>query len=495
MIVNFLTSRIFRPGLLVCLLAVTGCVPLQALQPVDPHAVQVSLPAHWAGQTSNDTSNDATDASSATTLQQHWWRQFADAQLDALIEQSLQSAHDLRLVRSRLQQARAALDQAEAGLWPSLGASAGANRGRSGYNSPQTQYSAGFDASWEPSIFGGLRDGVQAAEFDLAASTANLAHAQVSLAAEVALNYISLRNLQQRLHIARSNLKTQEDTWQLVSWRHQAGLASALEVEQATANLANTRAGIPGLEASIAAAMHRLAVLSGRTPDSLQQTLSIVRELPSTNTIIGIPIPAETLAQRPDVLAARLALAAELARLDQRRAEAWPSLRLSGSLGWRAASTSALGSGANVAASLAASLATTLFDGGRIRARIAAQDASAEQALISYEKTLLTALEEVENALSEQAAARTRLQARQQAATAAARAAELAQQMYRSGMVDFQRTLDSERSRLSAEDSAATAQADELNALIRLYKALGGGWQPSAGPDAAPLPDQAEQAS
>jgi outer membrane protein TolC len=150
---------------------------------------------------------------------------------------------------------------------------------------------------------------------------------------------------------------------------------------------------------------------------------------------------------------------------------------LSGSLGWRAASTGALGSGANVAASLAASLAATLFDGGRIRARIAAQDAAAEQALIAYEKSILSALEEVENALAEQAAAQTRSQARTQAAAAAARAAALAQQMYRSGMVDFQRTLDAERTRLSSEDSEATARADELTALIRLYKALGGGWQ------------------
>jgi NodT family efflux transporter outer membrane factor (OMF) lipoprotein len=460
-----------RGGLWLALLAQTACVPLQTLQPRAAHEVQVQLPAQWSV---------AAGEPAGAAVQQQWWRQFADPQLDSLIERSLQSAHDLRLVRARLQQARAALDLAEAGLWPSLGVSAGATRGRSGYASPQTQYAAGFDASWEPSIFGGQRDGVSAAEFDLAASEATLGNAQVSLAAEVALNYVSLRNLQQRLQIARSNLAAQEDTWQLVSWRKQAGLDSELELEQATANLANTRAGIPGLQASLAAAMHRLAVLTGQPPASLQADLAPARALPTTPTMVGLPIPADTLNQRPDVRAARLALAAELARLDQRRADAWPSLRLSGSLAWRAASTSALGSGANVAATLAANLAATLFDGGRIRARIAAQDASAEQALVNYEKTILTALEEVENALAEQAAAQTRLQARRQAATAAARAAQLAQQMYRSGLVDFQRTLDSERTRLSAEDSAATAQADELNALIRLYKALGGGWQASA---------------
>ena len=456
---------------LLALLMQTACVPLQALQPRTTHELQVPLPAQWSV---------AAGEPAGAAVQQQWWRQFADPQLDSLIAQALQSAHDLRTVRTRLQQARAALDLAEAGLWPSIGVSTGATRGRSGHASPQTQYSAGFDASWEPSIFGGQRDGVSAAEFDLAASQASLSNAQVSITAEVALNYISLRNLQQRLQIARNNLKAQEQTWQLVSWRKQAGLANALELEQATTNLANTRAGIPGLESSIAAAMHRLAVLTGQPPNSLQAELSSVRGLPTTTAITGLPIPADTLNQRPDVRAAQLVLAAELARLDQRRAEAWPSLRLSGSLGWRAATTSALGSGANVAASLAASLATTLFDAGRIRARIAAQDASAEQALIAYEKTILTALEEVENALSEQAAAQTRLQAREQAAAAATRAAELAQQMYRTGLADFQRTLDTERSRLSAEDSAATAQADELNALIRLYKALGGGWQASA---------------
>lgn len=260
-----------RGGLWLALLAQTACVPLQTLQPRAAHEVQVQLPAQWSV---------AAGEPAGAAVQQQWWRQFADPQLDSLIERSLQSAHDLRLVRARLQQARAALDLAEAGLWPSLGVSAGATRGRSGYASPQTQYAAGFDASWEPSIFGGQRDGVSAAEFDLAASEATLGNAQVSLAAEVALNYVSLRNLQQRLQIARSNLAAQEDTWQLVSWRKQAGLDSELELEQATANLANTRAGIPGLQASLAAAMHRLAVLTGQPPASLQADLAPARAQP-----------------------------------------------------------------------------------------------------------------------------------------------------------------------------------------------------------------------
>ncbi|KYC29429.1 Efflux transporter, outer membrane factor lipoprotein, NodT family [Sterolibacterium denitrificans] len=464
-------STFCRLGLL---LALAGCVPLQALRPATPHASQLQLPAQWSAAVP---ALAPALAPAGAAVQMQWWQQFGDATLDTLMAQALQSAHDLRTAQSRLQQARAALDLAEAGLAPSIGASAGANRARSGHASPQTQYTAGFDASWEPSIFGGQRDAVSAAEFDLEASAASLDAARVSLAAEVALNYVNLRSLQQRLQIARSNLVAQEETWQLVSWRNQAGLASELELEQASANLASTRASLPGLESGIAAAMHRLAVLSGQPPASLRDRLAPAQPLPGAQALTRLPIPADTLRQRPDVRAAELGLAAELARLDQRRADAWPSLKLSGSLGWRAASTGALGSGANVAASLAASLAATLFDGGRIRARIDAQDAAAEQALIAYEKSILTALEDVENALAEQAAAQTRSQARSQAAAAAARAAALAQQMYRSGMVDFQRTLDAERTRLSSEDSEATARADELTALIRLYKALGGGWQ------------------
>lgn len=474
-------SATCRLGLLLPLLALTGCVPLQVLQPRVPHEMQVQLPAQWSA----GDAQPAAAGAAVQTVQAQWWQQFEDAALNGLIDQALNSAHDLRTAQVRLQQARAALDLVEAGLAPSVGASLGANRGRSGYGSPQTQYSAGFDASWEPSIFGGQRDAVTAAELDLEASAASLGSAKVSLAAEVALNYISLRSLQQRLQIARSNLTAQEETWQLVSWRNQAGLASALELEQATANLAGTRATLPGLASGIAAAMHRLAVLTGQPPASLRGSLAQAQALPSAQAIRDLPIPADTLRQRPDVRVAELGLAAELARLDQRRAEAWPSLRLSGSLGWKAASVSALGSGANVAASLATSLAATLFDGGRIRVRIAAQDATAEQALINYEKSILTALEDVENALAEQGAAQARLQARTQAATAAARAAELAQQMYRSGMVDFQRTLDAERTRLSSEDSEATARADELTALIRLYKALGGGWQAASADYAA----------
>jgi len=412
-----------------------------------------------------------------------WWERLEDPVLSGLIEDSLAGSLDLRSAQARLRQARALRAIAGADRFPTVSASAAASRARGsqqaiGGGRTTELYSAGFDARWEPDIFGGVRRGIEAAQADLEASEASLQNTRVSLVAEVALNYVEVRAFQARLAIAQANLASQSETFQLTDWRAQAGLAGALDVEQARAQLEQTRAQIPSLESSLAQAEHRLAVLLGRTPGALRERLAVRGPVPAPPQRIAVGIPADTLRQRPDVRAAERSLAAETARIGQAQAARYPAFALTGSIGVEALSASALGAGGAAASSLAASVATVLFDGGRLRQQVEAQSAVAEQALVSYENAILAALEEVENALVGLSNGQRRAAALRTAVEAARNAALLARQRYASGLIDFLTLLDAERTLLTIEDSLAATQAESASALIQLYKALGGGWSP-----------------
>jgi NodT family efflux transporter outer membrane factor (OMF) lipoprotein len=322
-----------------------------------------------------------------------------------------------------------------------------------------------------------VRSGVEAAEADARAAQENLADVQVSLAAEAALAYIDLRSLQARLAIARNNLATQLETLQLAQWRVQAGLATSVELEQARAASEQTAAQIPALESGIAQAQHGLAVLAGQAPGALQTMLADVHPVPQVSGELALSIPAETLRQRPDVRAAEQRISAALARVSQADAARYPGFRLGGSLGLRALTLSGLtGSGA-VFNALLASVSVPLFDGGAARAQVRAQEAALEQARLAYQSTVLTALQDVENALVALRSDRERLARLQNATEAAANAALLAQQRYASGLIDFQVVLETQRTLLSTQDSVAGIYASLATDHVRLYKALGGGWQ------------------
>jgi NodT family efflux transporter outer membrane factor (OMF) lipoprotein len=462
-----------RPLLFVALLAVLG--GCSRIPPLPDSAREMALPGAWA-------TADAAIKPAAVGDLSTWWRQMGDPVLDELIERALTSAPDMRTAQARLKQVRAGRDLAVAGLFPSLAASASAMRTKTGTaagggGASQTLYTAGFDASWEPSIFGGQRDAASGAEADLAASVATLESTRVSLAAEVALEYVTLRTYQQRLAIARANTASQAETLQITDWKQQAGLVTSLDVEQARTNLEQSRASIPSLEVGRAETEHRLAVLTGQPPGGLHERLSEIKPLPVPPNEVAVGIPADTIRQRPDVRAAEWTLRGEIARSAEQRAARYPSFTLTGSWGWQAFSTAALGGSDTLARSLVGSLAATLFDGGRIRARIEAQNAVAEQAQVAYEASILTALEDVENALVSYAAGRERLESRRRAAESARNAALLARTLYEAGSADFQKVLDTDRTRLTAEDGLASAEGDLLAAVVKLYKALGGGWR------------------
>jgi NodT family efflux transporter outer membrane factor (OMF) lipoprotein len=450
-----------------------GCASLSVDRSLPGDSARVELPAQWSGGT----------AAAASTIQDEgalaqWWTRLGDDQLDALITQALRANPSLQSARQAVLQSRAQRDVQQAGLLPTADASASARRARQGNSGSANTLGLGLDASWELDLSGRLRAGLRASEADLAASEAALQGSHVSLAAEVALAYVDLRNQQQRLLIAESNLASQRQTLQITEWRLQAGLTTSLVAEQARTVVAQTAAQVPALQSAMAQARHALAVLTGRPPAALDAELAALRPLPSPPADLALRFPADTLNQRPDVRAAAQGVRAALARVDQADAARYPSLRLSGSLGLSAATLGALGGGSAVAASLLGSLSVPVFDGGAARAQVRSQLAALEQSRLSYQSTVLTALQEVEDALAALSGDRLRLQQLEQAAESAAIADLLAQQRYASGLVDFQTVLETQRSLLSAQDSVAGTRASLLSDHVRLYKALGGGWSP-----------------
>lgn len=460
-----------RPRLgIVAVLLLSACA--STAPTLDPSQAGVTLPTAWA-QSANPTNTAGTDLSL-------WWQRFNDPQLSRLIDDALHANTDVRSAQAALRQARALRDQAAAAWWPTLDASASAQRSRSAGQAASNLYQTGFDAAWEPDIFGSTRSAVSAADADAAASAASLATTQVSIAAEVAVDYMTLRGYQARLDIARNNLAAQEETLQITQWRAQAGLATSLDVEQARATTEQTRANLPALEANIAQTEHALAVLVGKTPGTLIATLQAPAALPAPPAEIALDIPAQTLRQRADVRAAERKVQAALARLDAAQAARYPSFNLSGSVGLSALTVGALTGGGTVASALLASVSVPLFDGGARRAAVRAQDAALEQARVEYEAAILSALKDVEDALVALRTGRERLATLRTASEAATNAALLARQRYASGLIDFLTVLETQRTQLSAQDSVASAEAELGADYVRLYKALGGGWQAQA---------------
>jgi outer membrane protein, multidrug efflux system len=460
------------------LAALTGCASLtrpETTPPADP------TPDAWS------TPLAAASPAAGVSELAAWWTRFGDPALAPLIEQALAQGTDVAAARAPLPQARAARELAAAGLQPSVGASGSGQGGWRDGAGMSESWRAGLDASWEIDLWGAGAAGLRAAEAGEQASALTLEATRVAIAAEVALGLLQLRGTQAREAIAQRNLDSQRQTLQIAQWRQEAGLVTVLDVEQARTAVEQTRAQIPALRTSAAQARHALAVLTGRAPGALDfldagpGDAGADAPLPRVPAELALAIPAEVLRQRPDVQAAEHRLVAADARIEQADAGRLPSLSLGGSIGLSALTLSGLGSGAGVA-SLLASVSLPVFDAGRLQAQVRQQEAARDEAAEAWRATVLAALQEVEDTLVALAGTRTQLAAQQAAAASARRAAQLAEQRYRSGLVDFPNVLQSQRTLLAAEDAVAATTTNLATAHVRLYKALGGGWTPLPSP-------------
>ncbi|MDR2982697.1 MAG: efflux transporter outer membrane subunit [Puniceicoccales bacterium] len=435
----------------------------------------VAIPEQW--QNASEQNSTALD----TEALANWWTRFNDPILDQLIVAALADSPDIRTALSRIAESRARRGVEKANLLPSLSGRLGAredyNRNHNTHTTSEgDSYSAGLDASWEIDLFGKNRASLDAADADLAQTQENYHAAQVSLAAEIALEYISLRSSEAQLAVVNRNIETRQETTQLTQWREESGNGNALDSQQAISTLEQARATIPSLTQNISQSRNRLALLSGKTPGALDAILTSTKPVPQAPAALAMGIPAETLRQRPDIRAAEHAVEAAGFRTRAAALERLPTLNLSGSIGVEALRAGNLFSPDATVGSVLAGLVAPIFEGGRITQNIEIQNELQKQALISYESSVLTALSEVEDALVAIRRSNERLEVLNKAATAATTAANLAAIQYEAGTVDLLTVLEVQRTQLSLEEQVVGTTADVTTAHVQLYKALGGGW-------------------
>lgn len=420
-----------------------------------------------------------------TDFESAWWQQFDDPALSQLVQQSLKENRELRVAFARLRAARAIRDDVGNDQLPMITSRASGEFGKaqqpptSEERIRQERYDLGLDMAWELDLFGRIERSIEASEAQSEAAEAELYQLQVSLIAELVDAYGNLRGAQLRERIARDNLKNQSQSRALTEQLRDAGIGSELDVLRADARLAATEASLPQLQADEARARHRIATLLGQRPEQLSVDLS-PRPLPVIAKALPIGDPAELLRRRPDVRVAERQLAAATANVGVATADLFPRVSLSGFLGFTAGRGSQLGAAAANAWGVAPTISWAAFDLGSVRARLRGAEADADGALASYEQQVLLALEESENAFSDYAKRQQRLVSLVRQVEASRAAAEQAAIRYREGTEDFLVLLDAERERLAAEDAQAQAEIELYRGIVAIYKALGGGWQPSA---------------
>lgn len=420
-----------------------------------------------------------------------WWTRLNDPVLTDLISTAVENNLDVRLALERIRQYRLLKGIEAADKLPAINASGGASwtgtSNEEGTGAVIKSYSSGLDASWEVDLFGRIQRSIEAADASLAAQQEALRDALVSLVADLADSYIDVRTAQIRLSVVRQSIASQTESFRLTQWQNQAGLTDELDVHQARYSLESAKAQIPALESTLAEAMNQVAVLSGLAPGTLNEKLTDPKPLPLLPSSIAVGLPADALRRRPDIREAEYELIAQTAQVGVATADLYPSLTLSGSIGVDALSPAQLIDNAldpsHWARSLAASLSHTLFDAGSIRKNIEVRNSLQEQALIQYEAAILSALEEVENALVAYVKEQIRLKHLTVAAEQALIAEDLSQKKYQSGLVDFTTVLTSQQTVLSYQNDLATSQGTCVSNLIILYKVLGGGWPPAGSED------------
>jgi multidrug efflux system outer membrane protein len=409
-----------------------------------------------------------------------WWSRLEDPELSDLIERSVKGNLDVKDARARIREARARRGIARADLFPTLDATGSATWSHTsedtGTGETRDFYAAGFDAGWELDLFGGTQRSVEAANADLDAAQENLYDVLVSLTAEVALNYIEVRIYQKRLAATKANLEIQQETYCLIQSRYQAGLDDELAVHQARSSLESTRSQIPTLRTGLEEAMNRIAVLLGVQPGALHKQLENYKSVPVVPLKVAVGVPADVLRRRPDVRKAERELAAQTARIGVAIAELYPKFTLIGSIGLEALSLGNLITAGSRTFSIGPRITWPIFNAGSIRANIEIQSAIQEQTMIQYESAILSALEDVENALVAYVEEQIRRTSLEEAVDAAKKALDLAQFKYQTGLIDFITVLDAQRSLLAYEDQLVQSAGTITSNLVRLYKALGGGW-------------------
>jgi NodT family efflux transporter outer membrane factor (OMF) lipoprotein len=429
-----------------------------------------------------------------------WWDGFHDPVLSALIMRAATGNLDLMSMRSKLRQAREQTIIAGAKGLPQISADGNATHSHESQNSGLselstlfgggsgsgggfalpgdsiTTYTVGFDASWEIDVFGGVRRGVEQAEDEAAAAAWNATDSEVSLSAEVAADYLSLRILQRQIALAGDSIERQGRLLALVEARRSFGLVTDLDVQEQRAQLASAEAAVPDLEANAVGQIHALGVLLGETPEALTAELTPPKALPALPPVVPVGLPSDLLRRRPDIRAAERSLAASNAAIGVATADLYPKFDLTGMFDFVSLDLRHLLSLSSRQYTATGAISWPIFEGGRINANIRATGEQNLQALYAYQKTVLGALRDVEDALTRYADERKKNQALHETLARATAALAIAQGQYAAGLTDFTPVLNAEGSVLADETQGAESDGTLDRDLVSLYKALGGGW-------------------
>jgi multidrug efflux system outer membrane protein len=428
-----------------------------------------------------------------------WWDVFQDPMLTEFINEAASSNLDLKVAVARVKEARARVGVARGELLPAVDGSGSATRNRGSQNDATPggvtydSYKGSLDASWEIDLFGRIRRSVEAAQADYQSSQEDRVGVMVSLYAEMATNYLNVRTTQSRLAASKKNIESQKEVLELTQVRFKNGLATGLDVSQAEQVLASSEAELPPLYNNLNQSINAVALLLAKPPGAVEDRLATAKPIPIPPDKVAVGVPLDIMRQRPDVRSAERQLAAATARIGQATADLYPSFSLTGSLGLAAMDSGDVFKAGSRFYSFGPSFNWNLFAGGAIRAQIKVQDALTEQALLTYEQTVLTALNEVDNAATAFFQQTRRVEALRRSVKAARRTLELSLKLYKEGLKDFQSVLDAQRSLFDADNSLAQARGELASGLVTLYKALGGGWRPEQKPEKNPQKNKQPQ--
>jgi multidrug efflux system outer membrane protein len=484
-------QTLFCLGLAAIILAMlAGC----AVGP-DYHEPVTKVPTTWDGQNVVTTAQPSKTSDQPVKLVE-WWKAFKDPTLTSLVEMAIHNNLDVRTAEARIRQARAALGVAGAPLWPGLNSSLIYQRSQSSSATVTSGgpaistagglrelFQVGLDASWELDIFGGTRRNIEAAGADLQAAMEDRRDVLVTMVGEVGNNYLNLRGFQQQIAIAEKNLAAQKHNAEITRKRYEAGFVGALDVANANAQVATTAAQIPTLQSSARAAIYSLGVLLGRQPAALEKDLAIAGPIPPRPLAVPVGLPSELLRRRPDIRRAEAQLHGATARIGVATADLFPKFSLTGTFGFSSNDLTKLGNLANSNFwSFGPSITWPIFAGGQIMYNIKVQDALTEQALLTYQKTVLTAMQDVNTALVAYAKEQERRKSLAVAVANNRRAVDLAMKLYVAGKTDFLNVLTAQLNLYTTENALVQSTSTVDTDLIALYKALGGGWEKNALP-------------
>ncbi|WP_299216187.1 TolC family protein [uncultured Aquimarina sp.] len=423
-------------------------------------------------------------AKAETAITLEWWSEFNDPILNTLIEKARNNNLDINTAVANFYASRATLKGTKLDRLPTVTTNGNVNRTRlgenifvQGTNPTFTTYNGSFDAFWEADVFGRVSNRIKGAYANQQLALTDMQGTYVAIFAEVAKNYIELRGAQYQLDIANRNIKGQQETYDLTVRLSNAGTSNTLDVSRALAQLENTKAIIPPLQARIEALKNSISVLIGEVPGSLNEDIINKKPLPSLPSSVAIGNVTDLLRRRPDVRRAEAELQIQIAKYNLSVAELYPKIQFGGSIGFSAVDFSNFGSKESFTWSVFPSISWAAFNLGRVKQQIKQNDARTLASLNQYEKTVLQALEEIKTVMSNYTNELERRETLRKSSLASANATKIAKQRFNAGLDSFIDYLSADNTLLQAENRLASSEITSATSLVAIYKALGGGWE------------------